>query len=138
MAKEKAPVYLRFVVARAHDNTGVRNGLFNDAYALLRGDALSLVHRGLLDTHLAWFDDHLPVPERFNSSTSKGAWGRKSRGIAWLKSDAQEHISRMRELAVILDEHGIKVTMIKTRRPGRIVYEDEWQIVAEPFADTGA
>jgi hypothetical protein len=138
MAKERAPVYLRFVVARTHDNTGLKNGLFNDAYALLRGDTLSGIHRKQLDGCLAWFDDHLPVPARFNSSTSKGAARRKSRGISWIKPDAAEHISRMRELGSILNEYGIKVTMIKTRRPGRIVYEDEWQIVAEPFADTGA
>ncbi|MDP2123062.1 MAG: hypothetical protein Q8J92_01645 [Parvibaculum sp.] len=44
----------------------------------------------------------------------------------------------MREISRILQEYGHFVTMIKSARPGYIVYEDEHQIVAEPFADTGA
>jgi hypothetical protein len=32
----------------------------------------------------------------------------------------------------------VAVEMITTERPGFLVYEDEYQVVAEPFADTGA
>jgi hypothetical protein len=34
-------------------------------------------------------------------------------------------------------QHGISVRMLKASRVGYIVYEDEFQIVAEPFADKG-
>lgn len=140
MAKSSiaAPIYLRFVTERADGETGLKSGIFSEAYGLLDGTALSAVHHDLLSKLIAWFDDRLPVPERFNSSKSKGASRRNSHGISWIKPEAEEHISRMREIAWILEEHGIKVVMIKTQRPGRIVYEDEWQIVAEPFADTRA
>jgi hypothetical protein len=33
----------------------------------------------------------------------------------------------------ILERAGICVKKIKTDKPGYIVYEDEWQLVAEPF-----
>ena len=33
----------------------------------------------------------------------------------------------------ILEQHGIYVKKIKTDKPGYVVYEDDWQLVAEPF-----
>lgn len=42
----------------------------------------------------------------------------------------------MREIAAILEAHGVITEMIRTERPGYIVYQDEYQIVAEPFMDT--
>lgn len=42
----------------------------------------------------------------------------------------------MHELAILLEAHGIIVNVIRTERPGYIVYEDPYQITAEPFSDT--
>ena len=44
----------------------------------------------------------------------------------------------MRELASILEGHRVAVDILKTERPGYIVYEDEYQVTAEPFEETGA
>jgi len=33
----------------------------------------------------------------------------------------------------ILERHGIYVKMIRTDKPGYVIYEDDWQLVAEPF-----
>ena len=33
----------------------------------------------------------------------------------------------------ILERNGIYVKKIRTERPGYVIYEDEWQLVAEPF-----
>ena len=33
----------------------------------------------------------------------------------------------------ILERNGIYVKKIRTERPGNVLYEDEWQLVAEPF-----
>ena len=41
----------------------------------------------------------------------------------------------MHEMRCVLEENGVIVRVIKTQRPGYIVYEDEYQVVAEPFAD---
>lgn len=51
-----------------------------------------------------------------------------------VKDSAVEHISRVRSLVAILEHHGVSVRMLKTGRVGYVVYEDEYQIVAEPFA----
>jgi hypothetical protein len=39
-------------------------------------------------------------------------------------------------MVAILQNHGIPVRMLKADRIGYVVYEDEYQVVAEPFADT--
>jgi hypothetical protein len=39
----------------------------------------------------------------------------------------------IRELAAILESHDIATTMLTTERPGYVVYEDEFQVPAEPF-----
>ncbi len=56
--------------------------------------------------------------------------------ISWFKDTAQTHIGKMREMVALLEHHDVSVRMIKTMRPGYVVYEDEFQIVAVPFADS--
>jgi len=41
-------------------------------------------------------------------------------------------------LIALLDNHGVRVEMIKTTRPGYVIYEDNFQIVAVPFTDRDA
>jgi hypothetical protein len=40
-----------------------------------------------------------------------------------------------RELVAILEAHDIRTEMITSDRPGYVVYEDQYQVVAEPFRD---
>lgn len=87
-------------------------------------------------TLLDWMDDSLDCPTRFNRTKSKGHWNKHAKGISWFKPTAKEHINKMREIGVILSNYGHYSTEIKTRRPGYIVFEDDFQIVAEPFNDT--
>ena len=42
---------------------------------------------------------------------------------------------RIFEMARILHEHGANVYMLRAQRVGYVVYEDDHQVVAEPFAD---
>jgi hypothetical protein len=46
---------------------------------------------------------------------------------------AQKNISVESGLVAILRNHGVIVHMLKTDRVGYVVYEDEYQIVAESF-----
>jgi hypothetical protein len=55
--------------------------------------------------------------------------------ISWFKPGAREHISKMRELAALLQAHGLAVQQVHTTRPGYVVYEDEFQVTAIPFAE---
>ena len=55
--------------------------------------------------------------------------------MCWFKPTATEHIAKVREISCILQQNGVYVRLIKAQRPGYVIYEDEYQVVAEPFAD---
>jgi hypothetical protein len=92
--------------------------------------------RTLLAELLRWFGENLETPDRFNRSKSKGIYRRTTRGIAWFKDNAAECLSRMHRMKGILEKYGHPVTMLAETRIGYVVYEDEFQVVAEPFSDT--
>ena len=106
-------------------------GLFTAAGELVREGKLSVHEESELKTALGWFGTHVPVPDRF--SKNRNASHKNTHGLSWYKSDAVEALKKMRGLVSILEEHGLIVETVRTKRPGYIVYEDEIQIVAEPF-----
>ena len=130
------PYDLRFVIQLDHPDSGVPEGLFWTASELRDHPHTETYHSEKLAEILSWFDVHLKRPTRFNRTNSKARFHRATKGISWLKAEAHEHIAVMREMAVIMGEYGHIVDQLETDRPGYIVYEDRYQIVAEPFADT--
>jgi len=128
--------YLRFVVASKNRDSGVREGLFQVAGRLAKSGTLSVHDQARIDDLREWFGDHLGVPDRF--TRTRNAAHKKTRGVSWFKDTAHELVRRMRELSSILHEHGVTVEVLETLRPGYVIYEDEVQVVAEPFSDTGA
>ena len=81
-----------------------------------------------------WFNDNLEKPTRFTAS--KPPFYRKpNKARSWFKNNAKDHLAHIRDLVAILQNHGIAVRMLKTDRVGYVVYEDEFQIVAEPFTN---
>jgi hypothetical protein len=127
-------MYLRFVVADYIDEDSQRPlGVFQAVADIRRWGWLSPDEEEQHELIREWFNVHLEKPARFTAS--KPPYYRKqSRAISWFKDSAKEHITRARSLAKILENHGVSVTTIKTRRVGYVVYEDEYQITAEPFA----
>jgi hypothetical protein len=131
--KGRSQVFLRFVLMRNHPDTGVEEGIFGAAYELRNSALTPLSDRQLLDSLLSWFEMNLATPARFNRTKSKGFYRRKTAGLSWLKHTADEHITKMRELIVILEENGYRISQITTKPPGYVVFEDGHQVVAEPF-----
>ncbi len=52
-------------------------------------------------------------------------------GHSWLRASATEH-----GLVVALTKAGYEIREIRTDRAGYVTYEDEHQLIAEPFRDT--
>jgi hypothetical protein len=128
-------MFLRFVTAEVHKESHQDLGVFHAAGKLRDSGSLSAVEEALLQQIREWFNSHLEKPARFTSA--KPPYDRKRRnGISWFKDPAKEHIGKMREMIMLLEHHDVSVRMIKTTRPGYVVYEDEFQIVAVPFADS--
>jgi hypothetical protein len=56
--------------------------------------------------------------------------------LAWFRDSATDHIGLAREVVELLRQHDVVVETILTGRPGFLVYEDDFQIVAEPLSET--
>ena len=128
--------FLRFIVTGLHPESGVEDGVFGPAYKLRDNPALSETEREQLSDTLNWFEANPKTPARFNRTRSKGYYRRNTRGIAWFRDRAGECISRMHVLKRLIESHGYAVAVIHETHVGYIVYEDEAQVVAEPFTDT--
>ncbi len=125
--------FIRFITHAVDPNSTRRLGLFHATGNLQDANVLAEYEAAELMAVRDWFDKHLERPDRFARSTKTGA---ASRAIGWFKSDATEHIKRMHQMCRLLNEHGIATEMLTTSRPGYIVYEDEHQVAAEPYAET--
>jgi len=128
-------MYVRFIAPGAALSAGIDTGLFQPAIALWRDphtpETLALAIRHELD----WFNAELPAPARARFLVkSRGRW--LAEGICWFRDDAREMIARAFALAALIEACGVPVTKRATRRPGQILYRDDWQIVAKPEAAT--
>ena len=128
--------FIRFVVARRHPDSGVEDGTFTLAYDLRDSPQVNAADRDLLAQNLEWFEKHLERPTRFNRTKSKGFDRRRTRGIAWFKDTATEHLARMHQIRAVMERYGHSVVMLSEARVGYVVYDDAFQVVAEPFSDT--
>ena len=125
-------MFIRFVSAEILEDSQVAAGIFVAAYKLRLGAALPDYEYEYLNKLLYWFDENLQRPDRFSRSSRPG---RNNRAICWFRSSAREHIRKAHEITVILENNDVLIRMIKAERIGYVVYEDEFQVVAEPFAD---
>jgi hypothetical protein len=123
-------VYVRFVVDEIDENSGVELGIFQAMFRLWRAGKLSRAEAAWWAEIEAWFGLKLDEPDRLARSRRRGA---NKCAISWFKVSAKDHIRRAREVAALLAEHHISSRMLRSARPGYIVYEDDFQVAAEPF-----
>ncbi len=129
-------MYLRFVCSRIDEDSHCRLGVFQAAYELLASNALiESADRDAMRSVLDWYKAHLDAPDRFSRSRKINA---APNAISWYRQTAHDHIQRMHQLCVVLNRYGIATEILRTDRPGVIVYEDDHQIAAVPFRDTPA
>jgi len=126
-------MYIRFVIHSNDAGSGRRQGIFQ-AISDLEYAEVMLEHEQLqYDEIYDWFRKHLKKPRSFTRSTKPHA---KNVALSWFRDTAVEHIAKMHALAQILEAHGIMVDVLRVERPGYVVYEDEFQVAAEPFKET--
>lgn len=94
----------------------------------MRDDGLlSEAETELLEATYAWFNDNVPVPP-FEAS----GWSRDA--VAWFKDDATS-VEQIWHLVALLREHGQNVRMLRSRNPGKLLYEDDHQVVVEEWQE---
>jgi hypothetical protein len=56
--------------------------------------------------------------------------------VCWFKPEARDAISRVWQMADLVESIGIPVRVYLKHRPGTIVYEDDFQVAALPWRTT--
>src|SRR5262245_1646342 len=120
-------MFVRFVTDWIDRDSCEAAGLFEAVKWAKRHGYLTEADRDRLGDLLVWFGLHLPVPPRFNRSRRPHP---KNKAISWFKGAARRHITRAREMVAIISGSGCPMYEVKTRRPGYIVYEDRFQVIA--------
>jgi hypothetical protein len=118
--------YVRFVAGRKDQDSHVEQGIFQAAAQSLEWQDITGSDADELNELRAWFSLNLERPTCFGRD-------KLPLGICWFKTGSTEHISRIWEMVNILERNGIYAKKIRTDKPGYVLYEDEWQLVAEPF-----
>jgi len=126
-------MYVRFVVPSLGRNAWGLMGLIRASSDLMGDEYFSHIQEASLNSIWEWFNRQLPIPRRFSRSRRSGA---ANNAVCWFKPTAMECVRKARELAKMLEASGVHTAMLRTRKPGYVVYEDRLQIVAEPFHDT--
>jgi hypothetical protein len=121
-------MFVRFVVGADTENAAWLTGVLTAARLLRDQGELYSYESERLEEIFDWFNEHLPCPP-FGQKLRSGEWTPDT--VAWFRSEAKEPVGRMWDIVAILKEHGIAVRMVTAERPGTIVYEDEYQVVAE-------
>jgi hypothetical protein len=122
--------FVRFVVAQRHPNTGVQTGIFAATRHLPPVGGVAEWDENRLKEIMVWFRTNLPFPDRVARSRRPNG---HHAAVSWFRTSATTHIAMARELAAILEAHDIRTEMLTADRPGYVVYEDEFQVLAEPF-----
>lgn len=118
---------IRFATLSVDVDTGKGVGVLVAGHTLRDGGDLSVEDHRELRLCLKWFNDNLAVP-----STETVYTIQNKRALSWFKPSAVQHIRRMWDLKAVLDRHDIHVAVLKTSQPGKILFEDDLQLIALP------
>ena len=121
-------MYIRFVVGGDAENAAWLTGIITEARLLNDQGELFRYETQVLEEAFAWFNERLPCPP-FQRKLASGEWTREA--VCWFRDDAKEAVKRVWDIAAILREHGVPVRLVTTEKPGKIVYADRYQVVAE-------
>jgi len=118
-------MYLRFQGQKPNTGTASKLGIIQLAFELRDRPDLPAYADRELRRNLAWLKMHLKSPSVLRDDEHY-------RAIAWFKPEAHEPLKRIWALKAVLEEFGYAIDMIKSSDPGRIIYEDGWQVIAKP------
>jgi hypothetical protein len=124
-------VLLRFVISDRDERTGQPMGLMTLAYRLLRSNSLTHAEDLQFREIVGWLESNLPIPARF--ARKRNMSHKHTHGVSWIRVSAIEVLTHLHALADLVRLQGYVIEILQTERPGYVVYEDQWQVVAEPF-----
>ena len=119
--------YVRFQSPTANAR-GVHPGIFALANGLT---GLSAGEERLRSEGNAWFEANFTDP----STVDPGVYDREANpgAVAWFKDSSPHLIERASRYLDLLAAHGVACERAESDAPGRIIYDDEHQIVVVPW-----
>jgi len=123
---------IRFVTFKIDSDSHQEEGVFTAVYTLLDEGRLPDYELEQINNLLRWFNNNLKAPDRLTRSTRPHS---PARAICWIKDSATDHIEKLWQIVIVLENNDVQTRIIKTDRPGYISYEDEFQVAAEPFKE---
>ena len=123
-------MYVRFVVSEMAEDSGQKLGILHAIRYMNDDGDLTDTEFKFADKIMTWFANNLESPL---NNMNKQKLKKSEVYISWFKAEAKEHIAKARELASILEIKDVLVEMIATDKPGKIVYEDKYQIFSKPY-----
>src|SRR5437764_11889849 len=113
MESTSSTTYLRFATIQTDEESLVGTGIFQAAYKLRNGGQLPANDHSLICCLLSWFCEQLQSPDE-NKLTD--------RAIFWFKPGADRLLAMGWEIAALLRKSGQIVELVKTRRPGYVMW----------------
>lgn len=129
-----AATYVRFQGLEPGPS-GYRPGIFFLVNGLARDGSLTAAQERFRRANNDWYDaayrnpSHLD-PTVYDQRLNPGA-------VAWFKHTSTELLARVDGYLEILDAHGVGYERLLSVDPGRIVYDDEHQVVVVPRSRDG-
>lgn len=122
-------VYVRFQ-SPVPGKRGVHIGVFGLTNRLGRAGELSDDEHRDWRAGNDWFNSAYPNP----SETCPDVYDDRVHPLAtaWFKDTATHLLSRVPRYLEILDEHGVRCVRVESEDPGRVIYEDDVQVVVVP------
>ncbi len=124
-------MFIRFITEENDSRTGKPKGICTLAYELIENGELYVEDEKSLKKCLLWVEKNVPIPTRFSRANNE--YRKNTGGLSWLKPEADEAVSRFWKVKNTIDIAGYSTKVVKTKNPGKMVYEDSFQIVAIPF-----
>lgn len=122
-------VYIRFDSAVVNLR-GTHTGIFGLVNGLARTGRLSPDELAWVRRNNDWFDAAYPDPATVDPTLFDRAV--HPRTSCWFKVTATSLLERVPGYLAVLDRHGVPWVERRSTRPGKILYEDDVQVVVTP------
>jgi hypothetical protein len=121
--------YLRYQ-SPTPNRRGTHPGVFGLVNGLARDGLLTPGQEQFRLVTNAWYEANVTDPATVDPSVYDRAVN--PRAAAWFKESAHDVIGPVDGYLEILAEHGVECVLVRCTDPGRVIYEDDRQIVVVP------
>ena len=125
-------MYLRFESYLQDRDYKYRLGIFQAAFSLRDNECVSDYAREAMREDIEWYKENLPSPDEYYFRLRRFK-SYEALGVCWFKYQATDMIRRAYIMKNRLEDWGYPILVLKSRKPGWIKYQDDYQIVVNPY-----